>query len=54
MKAVVVEQLGKALLKEVPLREMGPEDVKVKIAFCAVGGADPYAVTGEMPFRLPY
>ncbi len=54
MKAVVVEQLGKAILKDVPLREMGPEDVKVKIAFCAVGGADPYAVTGEMPFRLPY
>jgi (R,R)-butanediol dehydrogenase/meso-butanediol dehydrogenase/diacetyl reductase len=54
MKAVVVERLGKALLKEVPLREMGPEDIKVKIAFCAVGGADPYAVTGEIPFRLPY
>ncbi|MFC2069687.1 zinc-binding dehydrogenase [Chloroflexota bacterium] len=54
MKAVVVEELGKAILKDIPLREMGPEDIKVKIAFCAVGGADPYAVTGEMPFRLPY
>ncbi|UCD09112.1 MAG: zinc-binding dehydrogenase [Dehalococcoidales bacterium] len=54
MKAVVVEELGKALLKEVPLREMGPEDIKIKIDLCAVGGADPYAVTGEIPFRLPY
>ena len=54
MKAVVVEKIGKAILKEVPLRKMGPEDVKVKISFCAVGGADPYAVTGEIPFRLPY
>jgi (R,R)-butanediol dehydrogenase / meso-butanediol dehydrogenase / diacetyl reductase len=54
LKAVVVEKLGKAILKEVPLRKMGPEDVKVKIAFCAVGGADPYAITGEVPFRLPY
>ena len=54
MKAVVVEEYGKAILKDVPLREMGPQDIKVKIAFCAVGGADPFAVTGEIPFRLPY
>ena len=54
MKAVVVEEFGKAILKEVPLREMGPEDIKVKIELCAVGGADPYAITGEIPFRLPY
>ncbi|MBN2238357.1 MAG: zinc-binding dehydrogenase [Dehalococcoidales bacterium] len=54
MKAVVVEKFGEAILKDVPLREMGPEDIKVKIDFCAVGGADPYAITGEIPFRLPY
>ncbi len=54
MKAVVVEEYGKAILKEVPLREVSHEEVKVKIAFCAVGGADPFAITGEIPFRLPY
>ena len=54
MKAVVVEEYGKAILKDIPLKEVGPEEVKVKIAYCAVGGADPFAVTGEIPFRLPY
>ena len=54
MKAVVVEEYGKAILKEIPLREVGHEEVKVKIAYCAVGGADPFAITGEIPFRLPY
>ena len=54
MKAVVVEEYGKAILKDIPLREMGPEDVKVKIAFCAVGGSDPFAISGEMRFPLPY
>lgn len=54
MKEVVVEEYGKAILREIPLREMGHEEVKVKIAFCAVGGADPFAVTGEIRFPLPY
>jgi len=54
MKAVVVEKFGEAILKDVPLRKMGPEDIRVKIEFCAVGGADPYAITGEIPFKLPY
>jgi len=54
LKAVVVEEYGKAILKEIPLREVGHEEVKVKIAYCAVGGADPFAITGEIPFRLPY
>ncbi|NLE09814.1 MAG: zinc-binding dehydrogenase [Dehalococcoidales bacterium] len=54
VKIVVVEEFGKAKLTEIPLRELGPEDIKVKIEFCAVGGADPYAVTGEIPFKLPY
>ncbi len=54
MKAVVVEEYGKAILKDVPLREVGPEEVKVKIAYCGVGGADPFAISGAIPFPLPY
>jgi len=54
LKAVVVEQYGKAVLKEIPLRDVGHEEARIKIAYCAVGGADPFAVTGEIPFRLPY
>ena len=54
MKAVVVEKYGKAILKEVPLRKVGPEEVKVKVAYCGIGGADPFAITGEIRFPLPY
>ena len=36
MKAVVVEEYGKAILKDIPLREVGREEVKVKIAYSAV------------------
>ena len=54
MKAVVVEQYGKAILKEIPLKEVGQEEVKVKVAYCGIGGADPFAIRGEIRFPLPY
>ena len=54
MKAVVVEEYGKAILKELPLGKVGPEEARVKVAFCGIGGADPFAITGEIRFRLPY
>jgi hypothetical protein len=33
---------------------MGPEDVRVRIAYCGVGGLDPYIITGEIPLELPW
>ncbi len=54
MKAVIVEEYGRAVLKDVPLREVGPEDVKVRIAYCGIGGLDPYIITGEVPLELPW
>jgi (R,R)-butanediol dehydrogenase / meso-butanediol dehydrogenase / diacetyl reductase len=64
MKAVVLEDYGKVVLKDIPLKKMGPEDVKVKIAFCAVGANDPPAANGDIPWidletgeitlKLPY
>ncbi len=54
MKAVIVEKYGQAVLKDVPLREIGHEEVKVKIAYCGVGGLDPYIISGEVPLELPW
>ena len=54
MKAVVVEKYGKAELKEVPLREVGYEEVKVKVAYCGIGGCDPFIITGEVHLPLPW
>lgn len=54
MKALIVEKYGEAVLKDVPLREVGPEEVKVKIAYCGVGGCDPFIITGEVALPLPW
>jgi (R,R)-butanediol dehydrogenase/meso-butanediol dehydrogenase/diacetyl reductase/L-iditol 2-dehydrogenase len=54
MKAVIVEEYGHAVLKDIPLRETGYEQVKVRIAFCGVGGLDPYIISGEVPLELPW
>ena len=54
MKAVIVEKYGEAILKEIPLREVGPEEVKVRIAYCGVGGCDPFIISGEVALPLPW
>ena len=54
MKALIVEKYGEAVLKEIPLRELGQEEVKVKIAYCGIGGCDPYIITGEVRLPLPW
>ena len=54
MKAVINTKRGEVVLMEVPLREVGPEEVKVKIAYCGIGGADPFIISGEIPLPLPW
>ena len=54
MKAVISAKRGEVALMEVPLREVGPEEVKVKIAYCGIGGADPFIVSGEIALPLPW
>jgi 2-desacetyl-2-hydroxyethyl bacteriochlorophyllide A dehydrogenase len=54
MKAVIVEEYGHAVLKDIPLKEVGDEEIKVRIAYCGVGGCDPYIISGEMPLELPW
>jgi len=54
MKALIVEKYGEAILKDVPLRELGPEEVKVKVAFCGIGGCDPFIIDGSIALPLPW
>jgi len=54
LKAVIVEKYGEAVLKEIPLREIGPEEVRVRIAYCGVGGVDPFIISGGVPLPLPW
>jgi 2-desacetyl-2-hydroxyethyl bacteriochlorophyllide A dehydrogenase len=54
MKALIVEEYGDAVLKDIKLRDVGQEEVKVRIVYCGVGGLDPYIITGEIPLELPW
>lgn len=54
MKALLVEKYGEAILKEIPLGKPGPEEVKVRIAYCGIGGCDPFIITGEVALPLPW
>ncbi|OGN87568.1 MAG: hypothetical protein A2158_02010 [Chloroflexi bacterium RBG_13_46_14] len=54
MKAALVEKYGEAVLKEIPIRDPGFEEIKVRIAYCGVGGCDPFIITGEVALPLPW
>ncbi len=54
MKAVINTKRGEAVLMEVPLREVGPEEVRVKIAYCGIGGCDPFIIDGSIALPLPW
>jgi 2-desacetyl-2-hydroxyethyl bacteriochlorophyllide A dehydrogenase len=54
VKALVLEKYGHAVLKDIPLGKVGPEDVKVRIAYCGIGSLDPYIITGEVALETPW
>jgi 2-desacetyl-2-hydroxyethyl bacteriochlorophyllide A dehydrogenase len=54
VKAVIVEKYGKAVLKDITLRDLGPEELLVKISYCGIGGCDPFIITGEVALPLPW
>lgn len=48
---------GKIEVQEVPLRELRPDEVKIKVAYCAICGSDPHILVEnvfgwELPFGL--
>jgi propanol-preferring alcohol dehydrogenase len=52
MKAAVVDKLGAPLsIREVPMPEVGPRSILVKIAACGVCHTDLHAVEGDWPVK---
>ena len=45
---------GKVEVLNVPVPEMGPEDVKIKVAYCAICGSDPHLVEGIFGWEPPF
>lgn len=40
------ETRGLVDFRDLPFPEMGPQDVKIKVAYCAICGSDPHAIEG--------
>ena len=48
------ETRGKIEVWDVPEDPVGPEDVKIKVAYCAICGSDPHLVEGIFGWEPPY
>ena len=50
------ETRGKVAVRDIPEQPLGDEDVRIKVAYCAICGSDPHLVEGifglEPPFGL--
>jgi (R,R)-butanediol dehydrogenase/meso-butanediol dehydrogenase/diacetyl reductase/L-iditol 2-dehydrogenase len=45
---------GKVEVLQVPELQVGPEDVKIKVAYCAICGSDPHLVEGIFGWKTPF
>ncbi len=55
MKAAILEAPGILEVEEVPEPKPGPDEIKVKIAYCGLCGTDPESLAGYFPpFTEPY
>jgi D-arabinose 1-dehydrogenase-like Zn-dependent alcohol dehydrogenase len=45
---------GKVAVRDVPLPEMGDEDVRIKVAYCAICGSDPHLVENIFGWNIPF
>ena len=48
------EKKGKIEVWDVPEDPVGPEDVKIKVAYCAICGSDPHLVEGIFGWPTPF
>lgn len=46
MKDPNPETRGRVALCDIPMPELGPQDVRIKVAYCAICGSDPHCVGG--------
>ena len=49
-----VNNKGAVDVLQVPVPEMGPEDVKIRVAYCAICGSDPHLVEGIFGWEPPF
>ncbi len=54
LKAKDPQQKGAVATLEVLEYEMGPEDVRIKVAYCAICGSDPHLVEGIFGWAPPF
>lgn len=45
---------GKVVVRDIPVPELGDEDVKIKVAYCSICGSDPHVVEGIFGWTPPY
>jgi len=48
------DKRGKIEVWDVPQDPLGPEDVRIKVAYCAICGSDPHLVEGIFGWPVPY
>jgi threonine dehydrogenase-like Zn-dependent dehydrogenase len=48
------EKRGKIEVWDVPEDPVGPEDVKIKVAYCAICGSDPHLIEGIFGWPVPF
>jgi L-iditol 2-dehydrogenase len=53
MKALVLTEYNKFSLEDVPLPEIGPEDVLVRVKACGICGSDVHGMDGSTGRRIP-
>ena len=40
MKALIIEEQNKAVIKEVPVRELEPDEILCRVTYCGICGTD--------------
>lgn len=45
---------GRVGIVDFPVKELGPEDVKIKVAYCSICGSDPHIVGGAFGLEPPF
>ena len=53
MKAVLLTEIGKLEVKEIPTPKPGPDELVIKMLACGICGTDRHILLGEHPAVMP-